>query len=336
MSTRFLGVFNKDYEMKFVLEELRETMARFGTYEHFNCDRTSPPPAEELARRVASADVILTGWGTPMLPESILTAPSRQLRYICHVAGQVSPFLTRKFLESDIRVTNWGEAGVWTFAEGTVALIFGCLKDMHRVLPFMQANHWGFTFSRPSPTLRGKTIGLIGFGAIARTVVEMLRPFECRFVWFDPFASGSTAANDGRRGTLEEVFAEADIVSVHCGLTPQTTGMIGLAQFRKMKPHAILVNTSRGKVIREAELVQFLRERPDVTAGLDVYETEPLPADSPLPQLDNAICYSHCVGSGGEVFDRLVCHIAAANIEAFCTGRPMQYVISPEQFDRMT
>ena len=357
---RFLGVFSADYDKKFVLPELRETMAKFGVYEHFDCERSSPPPADELVSRIAAADVILTGWSTPKLPEAILAAPGRKLRYVCHIAGQVSPFMTRKFIESGVLVTNWGDEGVWTFAEGTVALIFGCLKDMHRIGPYMRKGKWEFAYTKPSPTLRDKTVGLIGFGAIARTVVEMLRPLACRFIVFDPFmgnwgqspnsgdsprtsprtsrdaqASGA-AAPVARCAALDDIFAQADIVSVHCGLTPQTTGMIGAKQLDKLRPHAIFVNTSRGKVVREAELVEFLRRRPDVSAGLDVYETEPLPPDSPLRKLDNVICYPHCVGRGGEVFDRILSGVAARNIEAFCTHKPMQYVITPEQYDRMT
>lgn len=334
----FLGLFNAAYDKRFVLDELRQAMARHGTYAHWDVDRKSPPPKDELTRRVAAADVVLTGWGTPTLPEEILSVPGRKLRYVCHIAGQVSPFMSRKFLEQGLLVTNWGTEGVWTFAEGAVALLFGCLKEMHRIGAFMrQGDAWDFPFANPSPTLRDKTVGLVGFGAIARTVVQMLQPFRCRFLVFDPYLpAGASEADIQRCDRLEDLFSRAEIVSLHCGLTAQTRGLVGRPLLDLLRQHAIFINTSRGAVVRESELIEFLRARPDVIAGLDVYEAEPLPADSPLRGMDNVICYGHCVGLGGETFDRMICHVAAKNIEAFAAGRPMDGVITPDQYDRMS
>ncbi|MFB3891897.1 MAG: NAD(P)-dependent oxidoreductase [Phycisphaerae bacterium] len=332
----FLGVFTKEYETKFVLDDLRAAMREFGKYELYECDRPKPPPPAELALRIAGADVILTGWPTPVLPVEILDAPGRRLKYICHLAGQVSPFMPRRFLEAGVLVTNWGDAAIWTFAEGNVALMLACLKEMHRIRPHMLTGPGRtFPYSHPAPTLREKTVGFVGFGAIARTLVDMLRPFLCKFIAFDPYTTGLPDGVERRR-SLEEVFSQADIVTVQCGLTPQTTGMIGMEHFSLLRPHAIFINTARGRIIRQAELIEFLKGRPDVMAGIDVYESEPVPADCELPKLPNAICYPHCIGHGGEVFDRLVSRTAAANIRAFCSGGQVKHVITAEKFDRMT
>lgn len=333
---KFLGLYTAGYEEKFVLENLRAVLRRFGTYELFDSDRSQPPSDDVLVEKLAQADVVLTGWPTPVFPEALLKTPHSRLKYICHLAGQVSPFLSRKFIDAGLLVTNWGQAGVWTFAEGNIALIYACLKDMHRIGRHMKnPPQWGYSFPHPTPTLRDKRVGMVGFGAIARLLVEMLRPFKCEVLVFDPYLKdpppGITQCS-----SLEGLFSQSDIVSVQCGLTPQTVGLIGMEQLRLLRPHAIFINTARGKIVREAELVEFLARRPDVMAGLDVYETEPLPADSPLPHMDNVICYPHCIGTGGEVFDREISHSAAENICAYCTGGQVKNIITAEMYDRMT
>ncbi len=107
-------------------------------------------------------------------------------------------------------------------------------------------------------------------------------------------------------------------------MTKETTGLvIGRDLLNRLKPHAIFINTARGKIVREKELIEFLRARPDVFAGLDVFEQEPLPKDSPLLQLDNVICYPHSICEVGEAMYADASSYAAANIRAFCTGKPL-------------
>jgi phosphoglycerate dehydrogenase-like enzyme len=332
----FLGLYTAEYERTFVPDELRQVMSRFGRYERYDCSSKDPPSPQELLRRLAPADVALTGWPTPRFPEALVDLPDRRLKYICHLAGAVGYFLPRRYLEAGILCTNWGDRGIWPFAEGALALMLACLKATHRIGRHMRTSPGtAFPFPHPSPTLRGKRVGFVGYGAIARTLTGMLRPMLCRFGVYDPYAQ-DLPEGVGRWASLEDLFAESDIITLHCGLTPETTGMIGRDLLERMKPHAICINTARGKVVREGELIEFLRRRPDVTAGLDVFETEPLPADSPLPHMDNVICYPHCVGGGNATFSRLAAEAAARNLQAFCTGQPLQYVITPEKYDRMT
>src|SRR3989442_4141561 len=142
--------------------------------------------------------------------------------------------------------------------------------------------------------LRGRTMGLVGFGHIARMVAERARGFGLRLVAFDPYVDASTMAHlGGEKVGLEPLLARADIVSCHTPLTQETRGLIGQKAFAMMKPGAILINTSRGKVVDEEALIATLRSGRLGGAGLDVLWTEPPASDNPLLQMENVVLTPH-------------------------------------------
>ncbi|MGC4107475.1 MAG: C-terminal binding protein [Thermomicrobiales bacterium] len=146
----------------------------------------------------------------------------------------------------------------------------------------------------PVPAMRDLTIGIVAFGAIGRAVARRLLPHGCRVIAVDPFVSPEAMAAVGVESvTLEKMLAQSDIVSLHCPLLPETRGLIGAAQLALMKPNAAIVNTARGPVIRETDLIAHLEANPGFRAALDVVEREPLAADSPLYRLPNVILSPH-------------------------------------------
>lgn len=324
-------------EKLFVKDDLRSVMARFGHYRHLPWNQDQPPSEQEMLEVLAETDVLFTGWNSPRLPERALELPGRRLTYICNLTGSVKQWIPRAFIEQGVTVSNWGDGPMWYLAEGNLALMLACSREMPKVRRHMveRTKQWVYPYASPSPTLRRKTVGFVGFGAIARLLHGLLKPFECQYLAFDPFATDFP--DDVRKvETLDELFANSHVVTVQCGLCPETTGMIDRRLLDLLQTHAIFINTARGKIVVENDLIEFLRARPDVFAGLDVYETEPLPTTSPLLTLDNAICYPHSVGAGGQDMYRALSEFAAANIEAFCTGQPLKAVISAGAYDRMT
>ncbi|MFH1538936.1 MAG: C-terminal binding protein [bacterium] len=148
---------------------------------------------------------------------------------------------------------------------------------------------------RPIPRLSAAAAGLLGFGHIARRLAEKLKPLFAEVAACDPFVSAEEMAEGGaRKVEIDELFSESDFISIHAPLTEATRHLVGAELISKMKPTAILVNTSRGAVVDEALLAAALKSRKIAGAGLDVFETEPLPADSPLRALDNVIITGHC------------------------------------------
>jgi D-3-phosphoglycerate dehydrogenase len=336
MEMRFRGLMPPGIEKLFVRDDLRRTMAEFGTYtaHPFEGGRDY---TEELIPLLRETDVALTAWSSPRLPLEVLRDKPRRLKYVCNISGGLRGWIPKEYIEAGILVTNWGDGPMWYLAEGNLALILACTREMPRLRRHMlEQPTWLYKYTSPFPTLRRKTLGFVGFGAVAGLLLGLIAPsFQVKALAYDPYIA-ELPAGVARCRTLEELFEQADVVTVQCGLTEETTGMIGRALLERLKPNAIFINTARGKVVREKELIEFLRARPDVFAGLDVFEQEPLPKDSPLLQMDNVICYPHSICEVGEAMFAESSRYAAANIRAFCTGKPVVAQILAERYDRMT
>ena len=137
--------------------------------------------------------------------------------------------------------------------------------------------------------LRNKTLGVIGMGRIGSQVVKRAKAFEMDVIVYDPYITEETADELGVRiTTLEDLIENADVMTIHVPLTPETKGLISKEQLNQMKDNAILINCARGGIINEEDLYEVLKERPELKVGLDVYENEPL-EDSPLVELDNVV-----------------------------------------------
>jgi phosphoglycerate dehydrogenase-like enzyme len=146
----------------------------------------------------------------------------------------------------------------------------------------------------PIPALSDLILGLVGLGAIAHRVAQKARVFGFRIIASDPYLPDSVFAEYGvERVDWETLLRSADIISLHCPLRPDTTHLINRDTIAKMKPRVIVVNTSRGSVIQEAELIEALESGRIQGAGLDVFEREPLPPESVLRTLPNVLLTSH-------------------------------------------
>ncbi|MDQ3539350.1 MAG: C-terminal binding protein [Chloroflexota bacterium] len=146
----------------------------------------------------------------------------------------------------------------------------------------------------PVPALRTLTLGIVGFGRIGQAVAKRAAPFGPRLLVSDPYVADDVVTDAGVESvTMDTLLDEADLVTLHCPLTPQTRGIIGAASLSRMKPDAAIVNTARGPLIDLEALTTVLIERPTFRAALDVVDPEPLPADSPLCSLPNVILTPH-------------------------------------------
>jgi phosphoglycerate dehydrogenase-like enzyme len=172
--------------------------------------------------------------------------------------------------------------------------------------------------------IKGKTVGLIGCGAIGRQVAEKVRAFGAQVVYYDVFRLPETT--EQKLGLtfreLDEVLASADIISLHLPLLDSTRGMIGRREIALMKPSALLINTARGEIINTVALAEALAGKRIAGAGLDVFDPEPLEADSPLRALDNVVLTPHVGGNTADISMDMV-DICLENIFAVRDGRPL-------------
>jgi glyoxylate reductase len=180
------------------------------------------------------------------------------------------------------------------------------------------------------PDVHGATLGLVGLGRIGAEMAKRARGFDMRVLYTDVVRREDLEASLGLRyATLDEVLREADFISLHTPLMPETHHLIGMAQLRAMKPTAILINTSRGPIVDCDALAEALRAGDIGGAALDVTEPEPLPADHPLVTLPNCIIVPH-IASASHATRAAMARIAAENLIAGLNGQPLTASPNPE------
>jgi D-3-phosphoglycerate dehydrogenase len=216
-------------------------------------------------------------------------------------------------------------------AEHTLALLLALLRRIPQEDRQLRSGLFDKTRYRGSE-LKGKTLGLIGYGRIARRVAELVAPFEVEVLVYHPSATDEVLPRGvSKVKDVDEVLRRSDIVSLHCPLTAGTHALINEQAMLRMKQGALLINTARGQIIDEAALVKALRSDRLGGAALDVFATEPLPADHPLLALDQVVLTSHVAGSS----DVSLTHMgmqAAFNVMAVLSGQPVDVsnVLNPE------
>ncbi len=223
--------------------------------------------------------------------------------------------------------THGGEGGAST-SEMAWTLLLAAARDLANADRGVRAGRW-HEGVRVGTVLEGRRLGVIGLGRLGSRVAGFGKAFGMDVVAWSQNLTPERAAECGARlVTRQALFETSDFISVHVVLSDRTRGLIGAADFARMKPTAIFVNTSRGPIVNEAELVAALRERRFAHAALDVYEREPLPADHPLRSLPNVTVTPHLGYVNSDIFGHFYGE-SVKNIEAWLDGRP-ENVLNPE------
>lgn len=261
-------------------------------------DADGSVPAE-----VADADILISGGA--VIDDAVLDH-LRNVRFLLRPYVGYDDIDVDAVTRHGIVFANVPDAFIEEVANHALALILAGNRKLLETDAFVKAGRWsagepGRTASRPIRRLSSLTLGLVGFGNIARLVVERARPFGFHMLTSDPFISEEVASAMGvNMVPMDQLLAESDIVSLHVFLNPETRHMIDARRLALMKRDAYLVNTSRGPVIDEQALVEALQAGRLAGAGLDVFEVEPMPADSPLLRMPNVILTSHIASYSDE------------------------------------
>ena len=215
-------------------------------------------------------------------------------------------------------------------AECAMALILNLLRDFPNADTDVRQGDWSrFYESKYSCQLEGKTVGLIGFGNIAKSLAKMLSGFDCRILAYDIRFDHGTAARYGvRQADIPTIQREADVISLHVPAVPETIGMVDMEFLKSMKRTAILINTSRGKLVVEPDLIEALQTGVIAGAGLDVFAHEPLSVDSPLITMKNVMLLPHYASATLEALTRIN-KWSAENVVEFLHGRPVSTILNP-------
>ncbi len=222
-------------------------------------------------------------------------------------------------------------------ADFTIGLVLAQCRSLARGQDHLRRRGWLVEGELPylhfrGPELAGRTLGLVGYGAVGREVARRAAGgFGMRVLVNDPYVAEPEPPAEAV--PLERLLAESDVVSLHCPLTPETTGMIGERQLALLRPEAVLVNTARAAVVDEAALVAALVEGRMAGAALDVFWTEPLPPDHPLLGMDNVTLTPHLAGAADDVVTRHSIMIAD-DVARLLAGRRPVHLANPEVWDR--
>lgn len=231
--------------------------------------------------------------------------------------------------ELGIMVANTPEAAAHTVAEHALGLLLAVLRQIPVQDRAVRQGTWDRDHAFPKWHLQGQTLGLVGFGHIARLVVQKSAGFGMHPIACDPFIDAKTISDRGVEPvSFDDLLQRADFISLHTPLLDATHHLIGERELTLMKPEAVLINTSRGKIIDESALARALTEGSIAAAGLDVMEQEPPDPDNPLLKLDNIVITPHIAGYCDTYHDDFWSHSVRTIIEAAKAGRPL-WVVNP-------
>lgn len=286
---------------------------------------------------LVDTEIILGGWGTPPIDETFLKAAPK-LEAVFYGSGSIREIVTDAFWKRDILICSAWTANAIPVAQYTVSQVLFCLKRGYRCLQRFRETRGtqaGQAEAAVSPGSYRSVVGIIGLGSIGRLVAQWLRPFGLEVLACDPCVAPEQAGNLGLTlVSLDEIFRRSDVVSLHAPWLRETEGMVTGPLFESMKPHASFINTSRGALVREDEMIAALRARPDLTAVLDVTWPEPPGPVSPLWDLPNVVLTPHIAGSTGRERRRMGQYMVE-ELQRYLNREPLKWRITREQLKTM-
>jgi len=288
----------------------------------------------EARARLAETEVLVTGWGTPVLDASLLDVASR-LRAVIHTGGTVKGLISAEWWDRGLAVSSAAQANALPVAEYTLAMILLANKGVHRSerLYRKRRAYIDRELEFPRDGNYGRTVGVIAASRIGRRVIELLRPFDLDVVVSDPYLSPAEAALLGvRLVDLDELLAVADVVSVHAPSLPETRHLIDRRGLARIRDGVTLINTARGALVDQDALLDELRIG-RINAVLDVTEPDVLPADSDLYELPNVVLTPHMAGAAGVELRRLA-ESALQELARYIRGEQLVHAVDPALFDR--
>jgi glycerate dehydrogenase len=301
-----------------------DPIKKFGDVEIY--DRTSYVDAPIIAERIGDADIVVNN-KTPITKETIDKCPNLKLIAMLATGYNVVDYNYAK--EKGIPVVNVPTYGTASVSQFSIALLLELCHHIGHHNDSVHAGNWANNidwcyWDYPLIELEGKTMGIIGFGRIGQAEGRIAKALGMKVIAYDVYPNDS-GREIGEYVDLDTLLSTADVVSLHCNLTPENTELIRKENIAKMKDGALLLNNARGQLINEQDVADALNSGKLGGAGLDVVYTEPIKADNPLLNAKNCIITPHISWAPIESRQRIM-DITADNIKAFIDGKPQNVV----------
>ena len=287
-------------------------------------DRT---PEDKIIERIADAEVVYTN-KTPITAETIKACPS--VKFIGVLATGYNVVDVEAAKAANISVSNIPTYGTAAVSQFAIALLLELCHHIGEHSACVQRGDWTNNadwcfWNYPLVELAGKTMGIIGFGRIGQGTARIAQALGMHVVVVDAYENKALENDTLKYVSLDELFAQSDVISLHCPLFPSTEGIINKNNIAKMKDGVMIINDSRGGLVVEEDLRDALNSGKVGGAAVDVVSTEPIKMDNPLLQAKNCIITPHIAWAPKESRQRLM-DIAVANLEAYANGKPQNVV----------
>ena len=292
------------------------------------------PDKEFLLKYIANADIVISSWQTARLDSDVMVK-AKNLKLLTHAAGSVKPVISDALFDGGVKVTSSAAAISYGVAEFCLGMILMAPKRAFWAAQSTKQGGWTESievFNGPFEIYQQK-IGIIGLSHVGRHLIRLLKSFTCDIMLYDPYCSAEKAKALGvtKVDTLDQLFGQCRVVSLNAPSTEQTKGMITGEHFRLLPDGAVFINTARGAIVNEQEMITELKKQQFV-ACIDVTEPEPPAADSLLRTLPNVILTPHIAGVVAENMARLGTFVAD-EIQAFINNKPLHFEVTKEQLN---
>lgn len=279
-------------------------------------------------------DVLFTGWSVPCMTRELLDKMPR-LKAIFHAGGSVKSFVSDELWQRDIQVSSAALMNAKPVAEFAFSQIIFCLKHgWQRVFETREDRIFRKTDAHMHGA-NGARVGLLSLGHTGRKVLDFLKLTDVSVLVYDPFVTDAEARELGvERVGLDELFERSHVISCHTPLLAETSGMLRKEHFERMLPGASFINTARGAVVNEPELVEVFRKRSDLYAVLDVTDPEPPAPNAPILDLPNVIITPHIAGSLSFECRRMG-RMMVDDFERFLAAQPLLGQVKAEQLSSL-
>ena len=284
---------------------------------------------EELIEAVREAEGLLIANRLPIGDDVFSAAPN--LRVLAGHGVGYDAFDIEAATKRGIAVCNTPDVLTYAVADLVLGLLFALSRHLLENAEYVRSRSWNRA-ERPPPLgfdVRGRTLGVVGFGRIGRVVTARAQALGMRTLWNDVFRELPAGAPQSEYRDLPDLLRESDVVTLHTDLNPTSHHLISSDELACMRPHAVLINTSRGPVVDQSALVEALRAERIATCGLDVLEREPPAADEPVLELPNALVVPH-IGSATRETRYAMRELSVLNLVAVLTGEPPPTCLNPE------
>ena len=293
---------------------------------------------EELCEKIKGMDIVITGWGSPCIDADVLQYAD-SLKYVAHTGGSVANYVCEEVYKKGITVISGNEMYAESVAEGVIAYILSSLRMIPRFSHRLSYDKvWENQDLGPNYAkgLLDRTVGIVSYGTISKYIIPMLQPFHVKIKLYSrkTMPQEFLEKYNVEQVSLEEVFSTSDIITMQTAKNPQTIGMINKKHLSLIKDGALFVNTSRGPIVDEDDLIAEI-EKDRIYVMLDVYNKEPLPQDSPLLGREKVLLMPHMAGPTIDRRDAIT-NALLTDIENHMAGKPLTLEIPWELAREMT